>query len=171
MKILYKAGIFVTIGVCVGAGWIYWNKSKQPTDFDSSSYDIFKNGEKVVLYSLEPQRKNTLTVKDSFRDYQVLGQVEVVDANLRSTLKSALIEGMNQNAIVAKCFNPRHGLRVSWGLKTIDLVICFECNSLEVYSPKQVSVLSVSNSAEPLFDRILRSARNTAVKPFSRSNS
>ncbi len=171
MKILYKAGIFTTIGICVGAGLVYLNNSKQPTDFHTSSYDIFKHGEKVVLYSIDPKQTNTSNVKDSFNNYPVLSKVEVVDPNLQSELKSALIEGMNQNAIAAKCFNPRHGLRVSWGLKTIDVVICFECSSLEVYSTKRVSVVSVSNYAEPLFDRILRSARNTVVKPFSRSNS
>ncbi len=155
MKILYKAGILTTIGICVGAGLVHLNNSKQPTDFHTTSYDIFTHGKKVVVYSLDPKQTNTSTGKDNFNDYPVLSKIEVVDPKLQSELKSALIEGMNQNAIEAKCFNPRHGLRVSSGLKTIDVVICFECNKLEVHSTKRVNALSVSNSAEALFDRIL----------------
>jgi hypothetical protein len=169
MNILSKAGILTTIGICLGAGLIYGNDSKQPTDFHTSSYDIFRSGEKIVVYSLaqpplggiDPQKTSTSNLKDGFRGYPILAQAEILDPNLRSELKSTLVKGMNQNAVAAKCFNPRHGLRVSSGLRTVDLVICFECSSLEVHSTKRVSVLSVSNSAEALFDRILRSNKIT----------
>jgi hypothetical protein len=164
MKILYKAGILATIGICLGAGLIYGNDSKQPTDFHTSSYDIFRSGEKIVVYSLDPQKASTSNLKDGFRGYPILAQAEILDPNLRSELKSTLVKGMNQNAVAAKCFNPRHGLRVTSGLRTVDLVICFECSSLEVHSTKRVSVVSVSKSAEPLVDRILRSTKITPSK-------
>jgi hypothetical protein len=164
MKILSKAVILMTIGICTASGFRYWNDVKQPTDFHVSSYDIFNHGEKVVIYSLDPQQTGTSTVKDSFRDYPILAQAEVLDPNLQAELKSSLIKGINQNVVAAKCFNPRHGLRVSQGLKTVDVVICFECSRLEVYSTKRVNTLTVSNSAEALFDRILRSSKIAPLK-------
>jgi hypothetical protein len=164
MKILYKAGIFATIGICLSAGLIYGNDFKQPAEFHTSSYDIFKSGEKIIVYSIDPQQASDSKPQNGFRGYRILAQAEILDANLRSELKSTLVKGMNQNAVAAKCFNPRHGLRVSSGLRTVDLVICFECSSLEVHSTKRVSVLSVSNSAEALFDRILRSNKITPSK-------
>jgi hypothetical protein len=172
MNILSKSLILMTIGICTASGFRYWNDVKQPTDFHVSSYNIFNHGEKVVIYSLaqpplggiDPQQTGTSTVKDSFRDYPILAQAEVLDPNLQAELKSSLIKGMNQNVVAAKCFNPRHGLRVSQGLKTVDVVICFECSRLEVYSTKRVSTLTVSNSAEALFDRVLRSSKIAPLK-------
>lgn len=36
--------------------------------------------------------------------------------------------------MVAACFNPRHGLRAVHAGHTVDLVICFECLTLEVFA-------------------------------------
>jgi hypothetical protein len=49
-------------------------------------------------------------------------------------LADALRLGAEDNfGIAAGCFNPRHGLRLKGGGKSVDLVICFECLQVEVF--------------------------------------
>jgi hypothetical protein len=56
-----------------------------------------------------------------------------------------------------KCFNPRHGIRVTQDGITADLLICFECFQIMVYvsGEKEQRVL-VTDSPVPVFNQMLQ---------------
>ena len=66
-----------------------------------------------------------------------------------------------QEGNVPACFRPRHGIHATRGQKVVDLLVCFECSQVEVYSggSDQPSLgLRTSGSPEPVFDKALRDA-------------
>jgi hypothetical protein len=57
----------------------------------------------------------------------------------------------------AKCFLPRHGIRVTADGKTIDLVICFECSWIYIYyGDKDGPHVTTSGGPQPAFDKVLK---------------
>src|SRR5262249_35300364 len=112
------------------------------------------------LYSLDPSRL-TEPPKDGFHGWKVLGKTTVKDADTRKTLLAALEKGAKDNdGKVAGCFNPRHGIRVKAGDKTIDLVICFECFSASVFTGDEKSgSFLTTGSPQPALDKVLTDAK------------
>src|SRR5262249_13241443 len=98
--------------------------------------------------------------KDNFHGWKVLGKTAVKEKADRGKLVEALEKGIKENdGTVAACFNPRHGIRVAKGDKTIDLVICFECFSLEVWKGEERSSVLTTGSPQKAFDKVLTDAK------------
>jgi hypothetical protein len=129
---------------------------------------ILAKPDRFELLSLDPGREGEKTV-NGFHDWKVLGSTIVSDAKTQRELVAALKKGISENeGIVAACFNPRHGLRVTQGDKTVDIVICFECLSMSVYIGEQKSGVWTTRSPQPVFDKVLRDAQiPLAEKPNS----
>lgn len=70
---------------------------------------------------------------DTFHDNLVIGKAAVSEAAQRVRITAAATAGIDPEAPVAACFHPRHALRAMRNRTTVDLVICYECASLEVY--------------------------------------
>ena len=73
-----------------------------------------------------------LKTKPTFHGYLILGQAQVRSAETRTNLLDALYKVMGKGDPYA-CFNPRHGIRAVRNKKTVDLVICFECQQIDIY--------------------------------------
>ena len=66
--------------------------------------------------------------------YGVLGRAALNDLAQGNQVLALIEQGIEaSNGMVAACFNPRHGLTVTQGDEVWDLVICFECLSMQVY--------------------------------------
>jgi hypothetical protein len=115
-----------------------------------------KAGE-IELYSLDPSERG---VKDGFHGWKVLGKTTVKDAETVKKLAAAFKKGVEENkGIAAACFNPRHGIRLTHDGKTVDLVICFECYSVQEFvADKQGKGCLVTRSPQPAFDKVLKDA-------------
>jgi hypothetical protein len=103
--------------------------------------------------------------KESFHGYAVLGKLDVKSAEDRKKLVDALRQGAEDNpGAVAACFNPRHGIRMKTADSTVDLVICFECLSVEVYIGDKRAEKGFLTTGDPqeVFDAVLKAA---GVKP------
>jgi hypothetical protein len=111
----------------------------------------------IELYSLDPSRSDEKP-KDDFHGWKVLGKTTVKSADTLKTLVAALKKGVAENeGIVAGCFNPRHGIRVTHDGKTVDFVICFECYQVAVYvDGKREKGFLVTRSPQPAFDKVLK---------------
>ena len=105
--------------------------------------------DEVTLFSTDGRReRNPLdrdkpTDKEFLYHFPVLGRVSITDP-----------EGH-------LCFFPRHVLRVVKGGRTIDLVICFQCNSYRVYAdgkPASDKSPPVGKSSQDLLNKILADA-------------
>jgi hypothetical protein len=130
-----------------------------------------ENPDSFVLYSLDPKSEgegnDAAEADDSlFHGYPVLGKIEIEDAAERKKLENAFLRGVAESdGTVAGCFIPRHGIRVTQGKSTIDLVICFQCLSTTVYIDGERSQgFLLTKSPQPVFDAVLRSANIPLAK-------
>jgi hypothetical protein len=123
---------------------------------------ILDKAKSYELYSLDPGKGDDEMVKDGFHGYKVLGKSTVKDDKARDKLRTALVKGIKDSkGEIAKCFNPRHGIRATHDGQSVDLLICFECLQIYVYYGKgdkrEANVLT-TRSPQPTFDKILKDA-------------
>ena len=65
--------------------------------------------------------------KERLVNYLVLGKVEVRDTAKRESIMGAIKQALREPAEPAKCFDPRHGLKIVDEKGVTEMVICFEC--------------------------------------------
>ena len=93
-----------------------------------------------------------------FHGYKVLGRVKIQKGPQRDEMLRALHQAVaNSRGLYIYCFDPRHGIRASAGPRTVDLVICFECERIEIYSPEK-SLANTDATAKPILDAALKRA-------------
>src|SRR5688572_21008590 len=167
-----KLGLFVLVAALAGASWIYFRKNATQTGFDRSKnvlpaemVTVLKNGEKFEILSLNPTPASLLEkegerVGETFHNYVVLGKTQIVDPKEREALLEALQKGIaDSDGSMALCFNPRHGISATFGNKKTELVICFECLSMETHTAKgRGNGLTTTRSPQEQFDRSLEKA-------------
>lgn len=91
-----------------------------------------------------------------FHGYPILGSAELREKVDREALLKALATSIrDSDGDPFACFTPRHGLRFSKDGKTIDIVICFQCESSRAHGFSFKGFLQTS-SAQPAFDKVLR---------------
>jgi hypothetical protein len=120
---------------------------------------LLEKAEKFELLSLSPDDREEKP-KDAFHGWRVLGRTTVKDAEIRKKLVAAFEKGVAENkGIVAKCFNPRHGIRLTVADETADFVICFECYQVKAFiGDKQAEGFLVTDSPKGVFDDVLKEA-------------
>lgn len=170
-----KIIIIILVLAIAGAGvaWLSSSRNPSPDGFDRTQYSlpsearkILDAGQRFILLSLDPmdpalRSKSAPAPKETFHDYTVLGQTEIRDERQRADLLRALYKGIaDSDGGIAPCFNPRHGISATLGDETVDLVICFECFSIETYTGAGESGLTLTTgSPEATFNGALESAR------------
>jgi hypothetical protein len=122
-----------------------------------------EKAEGVELYSLDGDTDNPA----GWHGAKVLGKATVTAAADRKALASALRKGVEEGRDGARCFVPRHGVRVSHAGKSYDLLVCFECHWLYVYTDDSDKplVLMVSESAQKVLNKLLTDAKVSLAKP------
>jgi hypothetical protein len=145
-------------------------------NFPADARKVLETGEHFVLLSLDPthpalRSESAPPPKETFHDYSVLGKTEIRSAEERTELLRALDKGIaDSDGSVASCFNPRHGISATLHGETVDLIICFECLSIETYTTHRDGVLNRSKnvfttrSPQPTFNRALERARLPVAK-------
>ena len=136
---------------------------------NSNSADPRVAADGFTLYSIDAGREpgdGSSADGDApkFHGWIVLGKVDIDDRAERSRLINALQEGIdNNNGSPAKCFNPRHALRIVDGDSTTDYLICFECYQIQVFKARNelapTSVKLTAKEPEKVFNDALRKAK------------
>ncbi|HVS36600.1 MAG TPA: hypothetical protein VMS17_13640, partial [Gemmataceae bacterium] len=121
---------------------------------------VLEQADQLDVYSLQPPNppKEKPQVKDVFHEYKVLGKTTIKDAAVRKKLVEEIEKGVANGFGAAGCFNPRHGLRATHDGKTVDLVICFECTSIEIFNGTAQSFVWTGRGPQELFDKVLKDA-------------
>jgi hypothetical protein len=91
----------------------------------------------------------------------VLGRTEITGPARKREVIAAIKEAIKHPGRLAKCFIPRHVLRIENENDTIALVICFECGIYQLFRNKIERFEKqgrVGTSAEKLFNEILTEA-------------
>jgi hypothetical protein len=120
---------------------------------------VLDKADRFELLSLDPTRQKEKP-KDDFHGWKVLGKTEVKDAAARKNVVAALYKGIaDSDGSVAACFNPRHGIRATHDGKTVELVICYECLSMQAFLGETRSSALTTRSPQKTFDEVLRAAK------------
>jgi len=112
----------------------------------------------LEILSLDPSSRHGYALNNQavFHGFGILGRAVADDISEKRNLILALAKAITENdGVVARCFNPRHGLRFIEKGKTIELVICFECLSARCHGFNSDNGLSLTASAQPAFDAFL----------------
>jgi hypothetical protein len=119
---------------------------------------ILERADSFELLSLEPERVKD--AKETFQGWKVLGKKVIDKAEMRKKLVDEFERGVAEyTGGAAKCFNPRHGIRVKHDGKSADFVICFECDRVLVYAGgKDERLFLVSQTPGILFNKVLKEA-------------
>ncbi|QIF02590.1 hypothetical protein G5S37_14000 [Roseimicrobium sp. ORNL1] len=95
-----------------------------------------------------------------FHRFPIRKQIVVTDQAAGRNLASAASAGMRQWAAGAKCFEPHHGLRVRKGDTCFDLVICYSCDHVEVWSASdRGKIVTTSDKSQSALDAVLKRAK------------
>lgn len=123
----------------------------------------------LTLYSLDGGKKQSAKrppKPEKFHGFVVLGKVEITSPAKRKEIMDALYRGISSSNRwdMAKCFWPRHGIRVSVNDVMTDYVICFECHQLHVSSNGKTETEPTTNKPQVLLNKLLR-AENIPLAP------
>ncbi len=127
--------------------------AKLARTFPNDSRSVLEKCDKMLMYSLDPGPNfdtNGLPFKGGFHDYPIIGNIEVPEQK-RKALLDELYNGLAvpDNFLSAGCFSPRHGLRARHDKRYVDMVICFSCMSVQVYTEKRTQGITTGITAEP----------------------
>lgn len=126
--------------------------------------------DRLVLYSIDgrsvdPETRQRIKTDEEFHGFPVLGKVEIDKASDRKAIVNAVHEGIAQsNGMKARCFVPRHGLRVETNDNAIDYVICFECLQIDTYANGERTNKPTTSAPQAMLNQYLKAA-NVPLAP------
>ncbi|WP_425615661.1 hypothetical protein NA78x_005591 [Anatilimnocola sp. NA78] len=166
-KLLGSAAALVLVG-SVYLFVMLIDDNKVPAEISAA----WEKGESVELLSLEPieeaaatdaaeeDKTNPIAKPERFHDYVVLGSTKLTKQDRQTLLAALQKSSAENNGTVAGCFLPRHGIRIQAGKQTVELVICFQCMSVQAYiDGKPTSGFPVTNSPLAVFNKVLTAAK------------
>jgi hypothetical protein len=170
MKALPKTvSIFATLaGLWTVFYLISYGISREKVYLPERLENLLLNADQFTLFSINPDADYEQTSTNMFQGYDILGQFDIKSDATRTELVAALNQGIGAkhrlhipgsiNA-APSCFNPRHAIRVKKGNETVDLLICFQCQKIEI-TANQANKWYFLTSNEPatLFNEVLKQA-------------
>jgi len=154
---LLQIGCLIAVGVAV---WLVY-RSRNPLA-------VLDDPDQLILYSIRGDAyRYTRNVKsaEDFHGFPVLGKMEIREAEKRGVIAAALKQGIaSASGDVIACFWPRHGLRVVSNSRTVDYLICFECEWVYIFEESSERRIHVNNNSQAVFDQSLREVGLTLAK-------
>lgn len=117
----------------------------------------------LEVYSLGGETTET----DGWHGAKVLGQTTVKGEKDLKALAAALKKGVTDGDRGARCFIPRYGVRATFDGTTYDLLICFECHWVYVFTgtSDKPLVLMIAEAPQKALNKILTDAKVPLAKP------
>jgi hypothetical protein len=124
-----------------------------------SAVRALESADTYEVLSLDPRRPDSASPND-FHRYRVLGKTSVTDPSTRTRLNESLRKAVEPiYTSLPKCFNPRHGVRVTHAGQTTEFLICFECHQARLWQDGGPAGHWVTDGTpKALFDAVLRAA-------------
>jgi hypothetical protein len=129
--------------------------------------DILSNTDELELISLDPSKEGQYQVSNLF-GWRILGKTKYKRSeDSGKALLSAWEKAISNEGRGAKCFWPRHAIHAEHNNKTVDLLLCFECQWVYVYLDGKRTgwtKFRIDKSIEPQFDKLLKDANVPLAK-------
>jgi len=116
------------------------------------------NDREFTLYSLhgnnvEPSKRPKTA--EEFCSFPVLGKRKIVNAEDQNAILTAVHAGIG-NGEMAKCFWPRHGIRVVSKLQTTYYLICYECTTIAIHDGMSDETKAIDRTSESVLNKYLQ---------------
>ncbi|HEX6903938.1 MAG TPA: hypothetical protein VF789_29775 [Thermoanaerobaculia bacterium] len=134
-------------------------KDVPPYTFPPGVAEDLRNARSLEVY-LVGIRPDYSDKGESFHNWPVFGSTRVTSSKAVESIVESLIRGVAYKEDEPfGCFFPRHGISASLkDGRRIDLVICYHCRNMEVYTSEEpVEVYTLSDS-RPLLNKTLQNA-------------
>ncbi len=106
-----------------------------------------------------PAHSPTVQETPTFYDNYILGQTQI-SGSTKSDAIHTLYQGLVKGAVPMMCFEPRLGMRAVKNGRTLDMVICFECQQMVLrMNGKQAGGGLISSRYKPYFDKLFDAAK------------
>jgi hypothetical protein len=148
----------LAVMVLLAGGSLVLYRENQLRRVPKSAWDALRHPREMTLFSIDSDEENQ-SHPTLFSRHKILAQTPVTKAQDQQAVFDCLRGAVAfSNSMVAMCFNPRHGVRVSDGTDIYDFLICFECHQMYVIRGENlVGAPQLTGSRDPL-DNIFRAA-------------
>ncbi len=116
----------------------------------------------VELYALTGDRADKEKDQDkNWRGWKSLGSTKLTKAADKKALSGTVTKGVAEGDGGSRCFIPRHGISVTHAGTTYELVICFECSWVYLYTDKgdKPQVFMTTGVPQKALDKFLTDAK------------
>jgi hypothetical protein len=99
------------------------------------------------LFRIDPSasRRGAPSQSPRFHDWVVVASAAPSDTNSEATISRSLAAIVSSHDDgVAACFDPHHGLTLTNGKESVDVLLCFECSRYIVFTPDGTVVFAAS---------------------------
>jgi hypothetical protein len=138
---------------------------------DSGPLRVLEAGDTFTLYSIG---ENTFAPDDqrgmleSFHGFPVFGRITVGDAKQRTYIVNALQKGLKaSDGRIGDGFKPKHAIRVTYGNRKIDCLVCFESTQIQLRENGETKIWGTTGYPKPILDSCLANAGVPVDPPFS----
>jgi hypothetical protein len=148
--------------------YIYVYIARQKASLPVEVEALMENADEFTLFSLDAHDFNDPNDPKTIQGHAILGQLDIKSFDTRTNLIAALNEGIRADyqphilwgvSAVPGCFNPRHAIRAKKGNKTVQLLICFECEQIKITSNYGTNwYFLTSHDPATVFNGILKDA-------------
>lgn len=152
-------GIVVTIVLMGIAGYFFYS-------WLNRIYDLPTDPEQMILYSLysldggDYESGGRPITTETIDRHPVLGKIEIVDRELRQKIMSALQQGRDEHhrGPTPACFYPRHAIHILAAGRTIDYIICYQCETIEIIEGNRKAGTRTTNASLAVLNNTLKDA-------------
>lgn len=124
---------------------------KARDEANASLVDWINKSDSSIIMKLNPYHADTPKgkgdYKEFFHGFGVIQSLSVSNADKRLAIGASLGKTLHwDEQLKSSCFLPRHGLRICRGKLNVDLVICFECGRMKLYTgEKDIGIIDLPN--------------------------
>ena len=163
MRELRIVSLLLGLLVCVGIGGYLLEKPSKRPALSRQVVKVLQKGEHFEVLSLDPTAIMSVHgvelegAPEVFHGYRIRGKTAVASKDERETLLKLLSQGIakGDSEMVTLCFEPRHGLRSTFQDQSVDLVICFACNQINVSGTEGIESYQTKDDAAEMLNEIL----------------
>jgi len=163
----FQVALFVSFLFVAGSAGCSGDKTRK---LPSAAKSILEKADEMELMSIDPGNRelDEPHPKGDYYGWKVIGKTVIDDLNTQKSILSALEKGVEEfgSGTPPACFDPRHAIHATRNGKTVDLLICFECQQILVYldGQRQDPYVFTSSSPESVLDKVLSEA-NVPLAP------